>query len=272
MVDAQRTTAPSAFTLIELLVVIAIISLLCAVLIPSLSQSRAKAREVQCATILRGWGQAFYVYAAEYNNVLPHSGDRMRNPYAYWGLYCPLFPQNESSYLYTLPPLMGRPSWLSFPNGQKPTADIWQCPLAKVGPDSDYGYPPSVWGYHSFCMNMYLDDDAAANLPPGVKAYPSFLNLVKAEAPSTTILMYETTLNPAAGYGQAPPGAIVCMAGMYPNDGPENFGDRHPHTIGKLGGNVMMLDGHLEWRDHVWDVSLPNPAMPPVTDREWWPY
>lgn len=176
--------------------------------------------------------------------------------------------------MYVLPPLMNHRSWLDFPNGRKPTDGIYQCPLAdEVGPDTDYGYAPSYWGYHSFVMNMYLDRDTPYAVPPGVTPYPSFLRLAKVLSASETILIYETTTDPRKTYnGQGYPGTVACMNGLYPNDGPSNFGDRHPNQRGKLGGNIVFLDGHLEWRDSVWNLDNPIPAQPPVTDRMWWPY
>ena len=262
------------FTLVEVLVVVGIVAALLGITLPALAKARSVSHEVRCAALLRQWGAAFHAYAAENNGVFPHSGDRTRNPFAFRGIYCPAFPQNESSYLYVLPPLMGDKSWAKYPNGQKPTGGIFQCPLAEMAlADTSFGYAPSYWGYHSFCMNMYLDADRPGSTPPGVDPYPSFLNLAQAKSASQTILLYETTLDPGKAYGQTGyPGTIQCLCGMYPNDGPANFGDRHPHQAGKLGGNVVFLDGHLEWRDHVWEPSYPNPAMPPIAERLWWPY
>src|SRR5262245_61828590 len=124
-----------AFTLIELLVVIAIIGILMGFLLPTVGRARAQSMQLKCAAILREWGYAFHNYAAANRGLIPHSGYRTRNPYSFINVYCPIFPQNESSYLYALPPLMKRKSWADYPLGQKPTDDIWQCPLAEIGPD-----------------------------------------------------------------------------------------------------------------------------------------
>lgn len=263
-----------AFTLVEMLIVIGIICVLIGLLLPALGKARAQAQQLQCAALLQQWGQAFHLYAVQNKGALPHSGDRTRNPFAYRGAYWAGNPQAESSWLYVLPPLMKKRSWLDFANGQKPTGDIYQCPLAgQVNTDTDYGYSPSYWGYHSFVMNMFLDRDAPSLVPADVTPYPSFLRLAKARSASDTILIYESTTDPGKTYdGQGYPGTIACMNGLYPNDGPANFGDRHPHQRGKLGGNIVFLDGHIEWRESLWNLNHPIPAQPPVTDRLWWPY
>ena len=270
---SRRSPALSrAFTIVELLVVIGIIATLIAILLPSLKRARDRSRELRCAAILRSWGQAFHTYAAQNRGVLPHTGDRSRNPYGFQDKYFSPFAYNESGYTYVLPPLMNRPSWLDFANGQKPTGDIWQCPDAEVGADVEYGYQPSVLGYHSYAANSFLDNSRLAPTVPGAPVYGDFLRLARAHATSQTLLVYETTLRPEAGYGQAPPGSIVCQARLFSNENARSFGDRHPHLRGKLGGNVMMLDGHVEWRDHLWDPTLPKPEIPALDDRTWWPY
>jgi len=63
----QRT----AFTLIELLVVIAIISLLAAILMPSLAKAKELARAIVCAANQRNIGAGMQVYGAEHDQVLP---------------------------------------------------------------------------------------------------------------------------------------------------------------------------------------------------------
>ncbi|MEA3226478.1 MAG: type II secretion system protein, partial [Planctomycetota bacterium] len=54
----------NGFTLVELLVVIAIISLLMAILLPTLHLVRNQARSVACRSSLHQWGLMFTMYAA----------------------------------------------------------------------------------------------------------------------------------------------------------------------------------------------------------------
>jgi len=60
-----------AFTLIELLVVVAIISMLIAMLLPSLSRARRQAKSVVCQSNLRTLGQGITSFAAGHNDRLP---------------------------------------------------------------------------------------------------------------------------------------------------------------------------------------------------------
>ena len=59
------------FTLIELLVVIAIIALLVSILLPALGRARELAKRVQCASQLKGIGNAFAMYQNDYRGLNP---------------------------------------------------------------------------------------------------------------------------------------------------------------------------------------------------------
>ncbi|MGA2604828.1 MAG: type II secretion system protein [Verrucomicrobiia bacterium] len=268
--DCARRLPPEspAFTLVELLVVIAVIAILAGLLLPALSKARAIAMEAKCAANLRSWGQAFYLYASDYNGYLPHTDDEGRNnpPFT----YSPNHPEHECCYVDVLPPYMGLRPWRSFPNGQKPTGGIWQCPSARALPDSAYSasFKPSIQGYHSYVMNSYLEQDFLFGLPFGAPLQPSFLKLEHCSATSKTILMFEQTLDPSQGYGQA---GGFNTAGFYTAEDARAEGERHRH-LGGLGTNVLYLDGHVDWRNDLWDRTLVNPQIPTRGDLTWFPY
>ncbi|MBH05829.1 MAG: hypothetical protein CMJ20_05860 [Phycisphaeraceae bacterium] len=62
---------PRGFTLIELLVVISIISLLIAMLLPSVEKARASGEQITCQTNLRQLGVAMETYINDWNDWMP---------------------------------------------------------------------------------------------------------------------------------------------------------------------------------------------------------
>lgn len=71
-------------TLLELLVVIALISILTALLLPTLSRARESAWRTSCANNLRQIGMAFEMYLLENNETYPFAQDPVSTNPTYW--------------------------------------------------------------------------------------------------------------------------------------------------------------------------------------------
>jgi prepilin-type N-terminal cleavage/methylation domain-containing protein/prepilin-type processing-associated H-X9-DG protein len=72
--EQHKLCSKKGFTLIELLVTIGVITLLVGILLPALSKSHQKARQVACLSNLRQLGVAFIMYENDNKNQTPRSG------------------------------------------------------------------------------------------------------------------------------------------------------------------------------------------------------
>ncbi|MBI5762760.1 MAG: type II secretion system protein [Planctomycetes bacterium] len=73
-----------AFTLLELLTVIAIISVLVALVLPSLSGARQRGRITKCEANIREIAHATLRYVSQWDDVFPVSADCLNNKCFYW--------------------------------------------------------------------------------------------------------------------------------------------------------------------------------------------
>jgi len=67
----KAVESKKAFTLIELLVVIAIIGILAALLLPTLSKAKAKAKQITCLGNMKNWAAAVIMYEGDSNDRFP---------------------------------------------------------------------------------------------------------------------------------------------------------------------------------------------------------
>ncbi len=102
------------FTLIELLVVIAIIAILAAILFPVFAKARENARKANCQSNLKQMGNAFLMYAQDYDGMLCDSRmNRDNGTTNNWFWYDCIAPYVKNTQVYKCPS-MGWTGWLGY--------------------------------------------------------------------------------------------------------------------------------------------------------------
>jgi len=173
------------FTLVELLIVIAIIAILAGLLLSALAGSQEKARSTQCASNLRQWGLAFYMYGEDNDDFLPRRGQgvqtlaQINRPTDWFNALPPYFELSSFDEMVT--------------NNCKPNAhsqSVFICPTAN-DPGGTY--------FLSYGMNM--------NLSPWNLAAPTRFSEVA--QPDCVVAMADAPGPYASTYPSAQPYGIV---------------------------------------------------------------
>jgi len=173
-----------------------------------------------------------------------------------------------------LPPMIGRRPWREHPRYRRPReGTFYQCPRGWLpAPACEYSYRPDRDGYFSYAMNSCLELDANAWPPPDGQGYPmpSFLDTGRIMWPAQVIVLFDQLLDPHKGFDGL---RVYRSAGQYCGSYPKAFAARHRHGGGRLGGNILFADGHVELRHSVWKPEW-DPALevPPRSDPNWFPY
>ena len=224
-----RRAVKRAFTLVELLVVIGIIAILISVLLPALNNARESARKAQCGAGLHNLGLAMNVYANENKRRLP------------------AHPGNGNNWFWDVP-FATRAAILR----AGATRDNFYCPSGDLqNDDALWTYPDAggwtVSGY--FFLTQRLGGGGLSNPFFQLMNYPAHapeemkrlrVSIVAPQAADTELI---ADANLSVG---SPPSRS--FAGVY-GGWPSHRSNHLKRGREGVGGNILFLDGHVEWRD-----------------------
>lgn len=236
----NRRNKNAAFTLMELLVVVAIIAILVALLIPAISQAKAKALRIQCANNVRQLGLGLQAFRTD-NNFYPpvenpiYSNGKLKGALNWEGAI-----QDELHSRYSIP--YKKSSGLGAPY---PPEGIWHCPSA-FRPDDfpgDLGY--SDYGYNCYGMSAKTDKNS---LGLGGQHIWTDLNFSLPATGESEVSMPSEMM--AIGDGFAGGNGIIKDAGfiLWRASGMDDYLGSTKRSFARHQGhaNVVFCDGHVE--------------------------
>jgi prepilin-type N-terminal cleavage/methylation domain-containing protein len=220
------------FTLIELLVVIAIIAILAAILFPVFSRVREKARQTACASNLKQIGNAFLLYAQDYDERLPDRRDlknTLPGGYRPWGTAWPPSDPRGGWALLVLDPYTRN-------------AGIWSC--------------PSVTGSGLGSAVQVRQAISTAPDTPVVRYWlwrfdrpddPVPLDNFWGKTELGAVDDLRAANNPQAGLPDGPADAELAVDPYFPRTIPSVPANLKGLAVHFGGRNRLFLDGHLKW-------------------------
>ena len=250
----------TGFTLIELLVVIAIIAVLAALLLPALAAAKDKAYRVQCMNNLHQMGVAEFIYAGENRDLLPTYGVGVPGSWCWdlpWVYAQQLIDAGCQPATFYCPGTRVRFSdWDNWQNQQTGANgslwwDFWNGTIS--GSFHVIGYALTMpyttgeiytnWNYSTLPRDISPPPNPP---PPGVSMYvqQTWPNMGKVPNADRVLAADATLENGGNVYASRYKYNWTDVAGQF------HIHHLSPHLTGKVpkGANLLMLDGHTEWR------------------------
>jgi prepilin-type N-terminal cleavage/methylation domain-containing protein/prepilin-type processing-associated H-X9-DG protein len=248
----QKGDRSTAFTLIELLVVIAIIAILAALLLPALARAKDQAQKTTCTSNLKECALAFHMYGNDCKDVMawPNwdgstdeespGGWLYTLPNTGWGDTCPdpyLLPAG-----YTMASAWKTGLWYTY----MPNQNAYLCPVDIQSPD--YVKVPTQQNGgagRNNKLSSYVQNGCICNFSDPTGAGKVGLTYKSTDVWSPMCyFMWEPNENTL---GPGNPGAFEFNDGANFPDAPPAGGEGIGPLHGKNGGNILALDGHVDY-------------------------
>jgi len=229
----------NAFTLVELLVVVAIIVALLAILLPSMNRAIAIAQSVQCQSQERQIMLGCMTYSSDHMGALPEPNYDAGNGSAWkgagWLYRVPISADIKKVETGSLWPLLNSHEIYRCPTHEKPWGNggrTAEVLTSYVMNGSVRSYSETQLGNETYRISAYLADD---------------------------IMFWEQDDDDAS-------------RSWYWNDGSNMpwTGETARHDFGSGGGNVVTIDGAVEWMSAEEYRSLAPPGTNPVARNRLW--
>ena len=256
---ARRRLA--AFTLTELLVVLAVITLLVSLRLPALARVKTQTWITQCSGNLRRVTLSFLLYGSENSGRLPNSSQ------GYWPWDLPAsVSQAIAAYSGT-----NQRSFFFCPSSPYQSEDLFWNYSAPTYHITGYAY--TFPGVASNGGGLFSTNYNPTVTPQQVAVPPVFGRYAVPTA-AGRVLVADAEICAGPSYNPALPLTNYNFSDI--SDGLPAFPDgrhyRASHLAGSfpLGGNLGMLDGHVEWRPISAMIQRNNPLGSPGTPCFLW--
>ena len=239
----------SAFTLIELLVVIAIISILAALLMPSLTNALEVSRRALCASNLHQLALGCFQYGADHDEMVVPAALPSRGTIE--ELLVPYIGKMK-------PPAFG-PVPAFYPPYSTVAQDICYCPTAQrlnSPPTDGYDWSGTAYKGWSGYMFGYLINGSVHVVYAGIAGRPVVF-YQDAALPTRLLTLCDLPVRPPIPTYGPPVSGFTRDYYVDPNSGNFGLGTYHADT-----GNVLFMDGHAQAFPR---IPLPVTTLPDQT-------